>query len=395
MRLTKLLLSLFILTLPLGQLGRLPLGAGVNLYQSDVLAALVLVSWLFYALAVRKRLSLPFFVFPLFLFSSIAFISLVNGWRWVSPDEWLVSSLYLWRFLLYASLSLIVWDLVRENPALRCQVVNFLILSGVVLAVAGFIQFRFLPDFRWLAYEEGWDPHKNRLLSTFFDPNFTGAYLVLSLSLVLAGLSATRTLPSFFSFLLLLLALIFTFSRSAWLMFGAVVGVFGLLRSRWLILFAVAIAFLAYFLIPRVQTRIAGVTDPADSAHFRILSWRRTWQIFREHPFSGVGFNSFRYAQISHGFFDLGDPFGGHAGAGSDSSLLLVLATTGIFGLFAFLYLLGGTFSAAWRTRLYPFSLAFLASLVGLLGESNFVNSLFYPPIMAWFWIMVGILESS
>ncbi len=403
MKLVKLLFYLLLITLPLGQLGRLPLaGDQVSLYLPDLLIPLIVVVWLGYALGIRKKLELPPLNNFIFLFSFVALISLINGKRFIGMGELVISSMYLIRWALYAGIYFVVWDFVREEGGARRKgILNLLIVSGVILALAGFVQLVVLPDFTTLDPSLGWDPHQNRLASTFMDPNFTGAYLVLTLVLIFSevlheGLKGLRGIKRGMEIAIVFGALILTFSRSAWLMFAVSMGVMGVLKSKKLLILALVAFLAAYALVPRVQTRIAGGVDPDDSARARIVSWKATLEIVKEHPLIGVGFNAFRYAQAREGFFDFSDPLGGRAGAGSDSSLLLVLATTGVVGLGAFL-LLG--FRALWPlmpfygSKLSATSLMILAGFAGLLVESNFINSLFYPWIMVWMWTMLGLVH--
>ena len=395
-RLSWLLLVFLILSLPLGQLGRISLGEEAGLYLSDFFAALIVFVWLINGLGRRRQIFLPSFWFPYFLFLLISIISLVNALRWLSTVEWLIAGSYCLRFTIYSLLAFVVFNLTREESSLRQKLISALIASGIILAAAGFIQLLILPDMQLLAETAGWDPHRNRLVSTFLDPNFTGAYLVFILSWVLS-----RSLPrsfsgkNFYLIVILSLALFLTFSRSAWLMFGIVIAVLGLFRARWLLGLALVVAFCAYFFVPRVQTRLSGITDPADSAHFRLISWQRTFEIIKDNPILGVGFNGFRYAQREKGYFSFANPIGGHAGAGSDSSFLLVWAMTGIFGLTAFFWLMFSLTATAWRTKNRPFSLAFLAIIAGLTVESTFINSIFYPPILVLFWMSSGLLEDA
>ncbi len=409
MKLTRLLLYLLLLTLPLGQLGRIPVGGeNVNLYLPDVLIPLIIFVWLGYALGIRKKLDLPPLSNFIFLFSFIALISLINGKRFIGMGEFLVSAMYFVRWALYAGIYFVVYDLMRGIKGLKgikATTTKLLIFSGVVLALAGFVQLVVLPDFTKLDPSLGWDPHRNRLASTFFDPNFVGAYLVLTLTLLFSevlykGIKGLKGIKLGMAIAIVFVALILTFSRSAWLMFAVSMGVMGVLKSRKLLILALVAFLAAYALVPRVQTRVAGGVDPDDSASARIVSWKDTLEIVKEHPLIGVGFNAFRYAQARYGFFDFKDPLGGRAGAGSDSSLLLVLATTGVVGLAAFL-LMG--FKALWPIWLnfsnptppcrQAGSLAVLASFAGLLAESNFINSLFYPWIMVWLWTMLALID--
>lgn len=391
MKLTKLFLYIFVLSLPLGQLGSYRLGEGA-VYLSDLLLAVLIVLWLLESFLVTRSLKLERKGIIIFLFGAVSLLTLLNAIRFFSSDEIITGSLYWFRWVAYAAVYFLVRDLVSKGEKIRDPLLLLLIIDGLFIAVSGFIQLIILPDFRLQAVESGWDPHRNRLLSTFFDPNFTGAFLGLCLSLVISQLfSPGRKLLPAVALPVLLLALLLTFSRSTWLMFGVIILIFGLLRSRFLLLLAVFLAFSAYFFVPRVQTRLSGVTDPADSAHFRLISWNNTLKIAGDYPSTGVGFNLFRYAQADYGFFDFRDPSGGHAGAGSDSSWLLVLATTGVFGLLIFSLLYFRLLLESWKVRSTVVGLALLSALAGLVVETNFINALFYVPIMSWIWLVAAL----
>ena len=237
-----------------------------------------------------------------------------------------------------------VFNIIENKMMSREKVFRSFVVSGVVLAFLGVIQLIILPDFTTLDPDLGWDPHKNRLASTFFDPNFVGAYCVLCLTLLFDKFYSVNKKSSKFEirdvvfFLILLIALVLTFSRSAWGMFGVVVLIYGLFKSRVLLISAFFVAFLAYFAVPRVQTRLSGITDPADSASLRLDSWGNTVKIIKDNFWIGTGFNTYRYVQRDYGFLTP-DNENVHSGAGSDSSLLFVFATTGVFGFLV--YLLG------------------------------------------------------
>jgi len=400
MKFTKLLFLSLILSLPLGQFGRLPFGsAGINIYLHDVICVTLVFYWLIYNLAVKKSLRIPRFYFPVVIFVSIALISLVSGKRWVNWSEWLIGSFYLIRWIIYSVVALISLELNRHYKK-SLNTVRYLLIGGLVLSVIGFFQLIFIPDFSTLDPGLGWDPHQNRLASSFFDPNFTGAFLVTCISLALSDFFKNKkSFSRSIVISILLVSLLLTFSRSAWLMLAVVIAVIGVLRSRLLLILSLLVAFSAYFFVPRVQTRLTGTTDPADSAHFRIISWKNTLDIAKDHPWLGVGYNTFRYAQERYGFFDNPDhPLGGRAGAGSDSSLLLVLATTGIFGLLSYLliYIEIVRYSISKYIKKHDvLSFGLLAIIFALIIESQFINSLFFPQIMLFLWILIGLVYSD
>ena len=85
---------------------------------------------------------------------------------------------------------------------------------------------------------------------------------------------------------------------------------------------------------------------------------------------------------------------GGHSGSGSDSSILLVAATTGIIGLFTFIYLLFALLTIFLKNLKSDYlKLATTSSFLALLVHSQFVNSFFFPQIMLLFWVLVGLVN--
>lgn len=396
MRLTKCFITLILTSLVLGQLGRLPFPSSglYNIYLQDILVlALAFFGFLSFLLRRQPSFRIDLSAIAGLVFLIWALITFVFHTQWQGWSENLLGFSYWLRFSLYFSVYLIFCQLSwQADEEFRRWFLKALVLSGVALAFTGFIQLWQLPDLSVIA-DLGYDPHRNRLVSTFLDPNFTGAFLVLALNLLFsAGLFPAPVAAAISGFLIV--AIILTFSRSTWLMLAVSVFFFGWFRSRRLLGLAFLIGFLAYFLVPRVQTRLAGVADPDDSARLRFVSWRRTIQVSADNLLLGVGFNNFRTVQADYGFFDFNLPEGGRAGAGSDSSLLLVLVTTGVIGLIVYLFFYFSLILALGQSYFrgdLP-SLGLLVSLFGLLIESNFVNSLFFTPILFVVLAAAGVL---
>ena len=78
---------------------------------------------------------------------------------------------------------------------------------------------------------------------------------------------------------------------------------------------------------------------------------------------------------------------------GIDSSLLFVGVTTGIVGLAVYLWLIVEQMKLVNRYRIKPFRVMFYATFAALLVHSLFVNSLFYPWVMIWIWVLAGVAE--
>jgi len=407
MKTLRFLIIVFILTIPLGQYSRLPLGSIEGaVYLSDLIAGLILLVFLFQILISKKSFKLPPFFLSIVVFILVALTTLFFAKQNLSLTEWATSSFYLLRWMAYTGLYFSVYSLIAVSESKEREVrliVNLLILASLILGILGLVQFVLFPDFSKMV-EHGWDPHYYRVLSTFFDPNYVGGFFVLSLVLIL-GLHffEPEKKINWFHFIttgIIFVAVILTFSRSTYLMLIVSVGLLGLIKSRKLLLVGLLSFILAFLLIPRVQERIYGaIVNIDESAKARFTSWENGITIAKDNFLTGVGYNTYRYAQIRYGFIDSWDlEAGGRSGAGVDSSLLLILATTGIFGLLSYL----GIFSVAliksgrgiFANRLNlakGLSLVIFCGLAGLMMHSFFVNSLLYPWIMSWVWIVLGL----
>ncbi|MCG2692222.1 O-antigen ligase family protein [Microgenomates group bacterium] len=341
MKLTKILICLLFFILPFGQLERIP---GLPLYLHDlVILMLIILNF--------KFLKLPR---PTVWFLASAGLSLIIALFKLPFNQVLISSLYLIRWLAYACLL----PLFKHHKLDLRPWLKYLCLA---LAILGILQYLFIPDTRFLA-SLNWDDHYYRLISTVFDPNFLG--LIFVLGLILFNL---QILPS----LVLLIALLLTYSRSGYLSLLAVIFAYVILKKKFKFLLLILVFIFLPFL-PRPGGE--GVKlERWFSVEQRLANYRESLQLIKVSPVFGLGFNTLRFIRRD---------FTSHAAAGLDNSLLFVLATTGIVGLLAYLNLL---------KSLWPTSLLVKLSLVAVLVHSFFQNSLFYPLIMIWLWTVVSL----
>lgn len=395
---TKLFRPLFILLFlifPLGQLGRISLGEGVVLQLNDLAVGVVILTWLASSLIKRRKFLFPPLSNFIFVFFLVGFLSLLVNLTSFAPQELLIGSLYLWRWAAYAGIYFLVFNFLTESKKRREKNSHFLIFgllgAGTAVGMLGLLQYFLYPNLGNLAYL-GWDPHYLRLFSTFFDPGFTGAILVLTLILGVVLLLEGISKPRWWLILALginYLALALTYSRSSLLMFFVAQTVVALAKRSPKFFLGITLLLAAtIFLLPRPTYHTAISLERKESTSARLASWQNAWEIFRERPILGVGFNTYRYAQQKQGFLKE-DWQSTHAGAGSDSSLLLVLVTTGIIGFVIFLGFLGKILITSFP--LGSLNLILFSSLVSLLSHSLFLNSLFYPWIMEWFFIILGV----
>jgi len=416
MKLIYVVWLIFLFFLPLGSLSRLPIG-DVAFTVNDVILPVMIGLWLLYILVIQKRVVLPPRTMLIVGFAFWAFITLLFSLRFLGMAQFLISGLYLVRWVEYAFVFFIGYWLFTQGEEAKATMratVKMLLWGQLMFVLAGFLQFALFPNFSKFV-QHGWDPHYYRLLSTFLDPNFAGIFIVLGMVLFGAFflLKEETILPtktsksvSYVYVLLALVAIVLTFSRSSYLGFAVAVGCIGLLKSR-AVLFVMAFVGIASFVfIPRVQTRVIGAFSFDETVMARLSQYELTLGIIEKDPVFGVGFNTFRYAQEDAGYFrdDRGVSFeGGHAGAGSDSSLLFILVTTGVPGLLLYLAMWGAFLKDAFRayitrsntTLVRALGLVIVVSQLALMAHTQFVNSMFYPWIMAWMWILLALMYAS
>lgn len=387
----KVVISLFfayLLLFPFGVLAKIPVylikAPEVNVYLTDLLVGLIAFLWWGRYLLRRKKLPLPPLARPIFLFSFLAALSLIVNAPLLVGREVLIASLYLLRWLAYASLYLVATDLGCRFKELKSRHLRrFLLVSGLAVAVFGLVQYFLWSNLKALEIF-GWDPHFYRLTSTFFDPGFAGLILVLTLILIVNfGWSKKKKAIWRLLFSLTYLSLVLTHSRSSYLAYLISMGVIAGVKKAPKFLLVVFLLGLSTLLILPQPAGEGGKLTRTYSIKARIEGWQQALTIAVDHPLFGVGFNAYRYAQRKYGFLTEKEVQLSHAGAGADASLLFVLATTGILGFGAYLWLWGKIFGQARG------DLIVLASAAAVLTHACFLNSLFFPWVMAWVWLTI------
>jgi hypothetical protein len=302
-------------------------------------------------------------------FSLIFSIVIFKSW------EILLGGLYLLRIYAYSYLLIAAWNVYREQKLKDRLLVILLAISGTI-AVFGWFQYFFYPDFRPLV-EWGWDDHLYRLVGTFMDPAFTSIVIVFGYILSLTKYLFSKN-KSYLALILFFTAtLAFTYSRAGYLAFTAgSIAILLAVRKIRIVIPVLGLLFII-FLLPRPEGEGVKLERVA-SIFARGNNYVETLQIAGHSPLLGVGFNNLCLARQKY----LGQgEFGSHSCSGSDSSILFVLATTGIVGLFIFLAAVYGLYR---NLSGDIYGTAVLGALVALGVHGFFSNSYFYPWVMGY-----------
>ncbi len=422
-------------SLSLGEFGQFPFGSSFSISITDILLSFNFAALLVWNIGIQKNLKLPSGFIFLIIFWALLILSLffslnLSGW------------LYLIRFIIYSSTLYITYSLVKSKILNLQEIFSLLKIVTVALAVIGLLQLLFFPDLESLA-NIGYDPHKNRIFSTFLDPNFLGTFLNFALVILIYQLvsapfeSAGRYLKDhkwqLVTSLLLFVTVILTYSRSAYLMLAISLGIVLMVKNLKLLAGFAVITLILFLTFPPFNQRINGAFKVDKSAAERFLSWDKGITIFQNQPILGVGFNNIRNYSIDKKLVETYSANGGNAGAGIDSSLIFILATSGILGFLGFALFLTRVITnifsslsadiksfytlkigqikflnqifkipalSRWYKEDSPAAAAFKYSALslplfsltaGLLAGSFFINSLFYPPVMFIWFSLLGV----
>lgn len=386
----KAIFIILLLLFPLGQITRLEFPNAIAINLTDI--AVFITVAIFVYVGKSKINFKKVLTSPIFIFSFVGFLSLLINSANLKASEFAMSFLYLVRWMLYSTLFFVVSGFDTQFKKL---IIKLIIAVGGLVVLGGYIQYFLYPNLRNLYYL-GWDEHLYRMFSSFLDPNFAGAFFVLYFILVF-GLTigflkdSKKNYSLFLSLLSLcsLVAILLTYSRSALIMLivGSTVLLF-LKKQKKLIFMILGLAVI-FFVIASKNFYIENLNLlRTASSKARLDSYSHAVAIVRDNPVLGVGFNAYRYAQVKHGFIKKDKDALSHSAAGTDNSFLFVLATTGAVGLAVYIFM---WISILKSQRDKTISSIIIASTLGIFANALFINSLFYPSIMLWMWVLIGL----
>jgi O-antigen ligase len=251
---------------------------------------------------------------------------------------------------------------------------------------------------------------EHRVGGTLFTMTFAGIlYLLVSFNAALAVSGAARRFRAWLTLAVVLqfAALLLTMTRGAWI--AVLVGLAAaalLLRSRALaIAGAAAFAALLAFstLYGRDQGRTIAVQEFATSeadrnVSTRLVLWDMSWQMFREHPFLGVGMGDYSIeAERLLAQRQVRTTVDAH------NVFLQVLATRGLVGFIPFAGFFAVLIASLWKSmrRAARGSLArhyaagALAATLALLAGSLTENNIDDSEVFIAFMFLVGIARSA
>lgn len=246
---------------------------------------------------------------------------------------------------------------------------------------------------------------RTRVFSLTGSPNIFGSLLVLLAPLSASMIYSVRKLYQKVLFVgmtgLICLALLFTFSRGAWVGMVVTVALFSLYLDRRLLgLMGVGIAGILAF-VPSITSRLTYLftSDYAEASAIggRTLRWEMGKMLLHENnPWTGFGLGRFGGAvAMNNQLLDETEEFQYFY---MDNYYLKTMVEMGYIGLIAFLLLLAALviygLRAIYRSTpaQRPFAVGIFSGLIGVLVHSYFENIFEEPYMMAYFWGLAAML---
>lgn len=376
-RLKKILLWTFVGLLALGQFQRIELEgnySGINIYFHDIFISFWLISFLF-------TINLKFLKLKTFfkdalskyktesIFTGIVILGIVTN---VLLNSDLVSLLYVARFSSYILFCISLKYLVKQNFIKSSELRFMFFGAGIIILFLGVIQLLTIKDTRFLAIL-GWDDHLNRLISTIFDPGFTGLILVITLMYLysLKKLINNKLISELLSFLLLL-GIALTFSRASYLATIIALLSLAIIKRKLLTpLILKAFVFIAIVLmIPKPGgegvnlSRTSSITARKSTLQYEIsLITPKTLLI-------GNGLFSEQNSLEKHPFIP------SHSRV-PDNFLINLLLSTGVIGTAMAIIIL-----IKWSTKIFKQDPELGAAIFATLIHTQFGNSIFQPFVL-------------
>lgn len=252
-------------------------------------------------------------------------------------------------------------------PKISSKNKNIFLLSIIANIIFGLIQYFIWPNFTYFDVNN-WDPHLYRLVSSFFDPTFTGLiYLFFIIKIFL-----DKKIPYRWPLLIIsYIALALTYSRSTYL---SLIFAFAFIsfKSKKISIFLFSLLLIGgtIFLLPR-QPGEGTKLERTSSITAKIENYQEGLQLFAKSPIFGIGYNNLPFVRQTNNKFS-------HANGGFDGSLLTILTTTGIIG--------GTLFGLGFKKIFTNANLITQSCFIALFIHSIFANSLLYP------WILIFLI---
>lgn len=288
-------------------------------------------------------------MYILFWIIFVSFISVITTIRYkFSILELLYGLSYPLRLILLLLTANVISAILKKNCYKKEKIMCFILNCYLFVCFIGFFQLAFFPvasDFYSLFTRIGFyianpDPHINRLISLYFDPNYLAGCLIIPFTIAFLQWKNGEKNKILYLFILGI-SIILTVSRSGFLGLAIIIMLSfchlevskkAILKNIIIMVSLVTVGIILFASDARIINRILNSNSDA-STFARFKSWEYGFEIIKNNLFVGIGYNmigTYR-EKIFYQTIALS------TGYGNDSSLLVILISSGIIGIIYFI----------------------------------------------------------
>lgn len=301
---------------------------------------------------------------------------------------------------------LVLIQLIDTEDTLK-MMIHGILIAAATIALYGILQ-RVMgvespPSWTYSGYEEG---IKLRVFSSIGNPNALAGFMVLTAPIAVSFTLWSKQWKDRLIYgaisLVLMITLVLTYSRGAWIGFvaGMVLYAFIIRNKKFLILFGIGVAGVAIVFQDTILNRLIFAFTPeylnksAESG--RLAFWTRAFYIWKDNPVFGAGLGL------------VGDSVAvRHQVPGAtwiDNQYVKLLAETGTVGILSYLVMLVTPLVQGWKyifsreakgSFLYALNAGIMAALFGMMVENVTAAILEDLNVATHFWVLIGLLYAS
>lgn len=301
--------------------------------------------------------------------------------------------------LVFILFPIVLINAVRDRKSADA-LTNILVISGFLVAAYGISQLLrgATSTTKWI--DESFNEDISlRVFSTLDNPNVLSEYLLLVIPLgaavTLTGKNVNARIAAGAATLVMIAAMVFTYSRGGWLgLILSVIVFLVIMDVRFIPIGLLAAVVLFFFLPETILSRFASIGNLSDtSTNYRVSIWIGTVAMLKDYWLTGVGTGIEAFRNI-YPVYSQHSALAQH----SHSLYLQILAEMGVSGGFVFLGVICCTVrrcasrirsgcDRALKIRLA----AILSGLAGFMLQSATDYSFYNYRVMLAFWIFVGL----
>jgi O-antigen ligase len=307
-------------------------------------------------------------------------------------------------YIIFIMLYFVLTALIKDKQQLS-SICAVLVFAGFAISLYGIYQYFWgtPTNYAWVD-KKMFSNVSVRVYSVFNNPNVLGQYLVLIVPItvglffirkdklekvVYAGMS-----------LAMIICLLLTLSRGAWLGMMVALAIFVFLKDkRLIVLGAIMLLILPFVLPPSVISRFASIGNLKESSSaYRYVVWLGSIEVIKDFWIAGIGIGTKAFEFIYPGYAMVGAKYALH----SHNFYLQILIETGVLGFVVFLIMLLTFYKTIFSTirksednTLSTLSISFILGMSGYLFYGIFDNSWYDFRMVLMFWIIAALGVSA